>query len=396
MSEPSFRLCYITASDIPSSKAHSVQVMKMCAALAAHGVQTELIIAARSPATSRRCPEQPDIWAWYGVPKSFRVTRLPYPNLGSTINRRTSKLAYPLMAALHAALRRPDLVYTRKLWVAYWLARWHRPVVLEAHDGLHGPQHVGFHRLRDMSKHNTSLRGIVTVSQGAADLFTAAGIPADRLRVLRDGVDLAPFDAPLAQALARAHLGLPADRPIVGYVGNLHPGQGTELLLECARLSPEALFLLVGGEPEEVAEHRSRSATDRIQNVWFAGAQPHAVIPTYLYAADVLAMPYTSRVPHIQSISPMKMFEYMAALRPIVSSDFPAIREVLTHERNAILVEPDRPDALLAGLRRVLGDQTLAARIAGQARQDVEPYTWSNRAAKIIEWFAQDALPRPA
>jgi glycosyltransferase involved in cell wall biosynthesis len=73
----------------------------------------------------------------------------------------------------------------------------------------------------------------------------------------------------------------------------------------------------------------------------------------------------------------------MASGRPIVASDLPALREVLRADENAVLVEAGRADALAAGVSRVLGDPELAARLAGQARDDVREWTWDRRAARI-------------
>lgn len=390
------KVCYVTASSIPSSKAHSIQVMKMCAAIAGHGVCTELVIPRRRGPQHKARDASVDLWAWYGVPASFRLTRLRYPYPGSRLDQRTDKLAYALAAALYAATRRADLVYTRKLWVAYWLARWRRPVVLEVHDAVQDARHVAFERFIALARRAAGLRGIVAISQGAADMYIAAGAPPAKMRVLHDGVDLERFAAPLSTDQARLRLDLPRDQPIIGYVGNLYAGRGAELLLACARLWPQALFLLVGGEPADVARLRALCASQGIRNALLTGAVSNAEVPTYLYAADVLVMPYTSQVPHIRSISPLKMFEYMAAGRPIVSSDFATIREVLTQERNAVLVEPDRADTLLTGLQRVIGDPALAARIARQARLDVEPYSWSSRAGRILQWFApSSSAPAP-
>ena len=85
-------------------------------------------------------------------------------------------------------------------------------------------------------------------------------------------------------------------------------------------------------------------------------------------------------------MSPLKMFEYMAAARPIVASDLPALREVLRDRENAVLVEPDNAAALADGLRCLLGDASLAHRLATQARRDVEAYTWENRARIILDF----------
>ena len=81
--------------------------------------------------------------------------------------------------------------------------------------------------------------------------------------------------------------------------------------------------------------------------------------------------------------SPLKLFEYMAAGRPIVASDLPSIGEVLRDGENAVLVEPGNPQAFVAGLQRIKDDTALAGRLAAQAAEDVRDYTWARRAERL-------------
>ncbi len=123
----------------------------------------------------------------------------------------------------------------------------------------------------------------------------------------------------------------------------------------------------------------------------FAGYRPPAEIPQWLFAADVLAMPYAESLETATGedtsgwMSPLKMFEYMAAGRPIVASDLPALREVLRHESNALLAAPGRADSLKEQINRLLADEALAERLSCQARADAEGYTWEKRAETILE-----------
>ena len=82
----------------------------------------------------------------------------------------------------------------------------------------------------------------------------------------------------------------------------------------------------------------------------------------------------------------MKMFEYMACRRTILSSDLPVIREVL-NERNAMLLSPEDPDAWAAALQTCLDDPDTSQLLAEQARQDVQQYTWLERARRALEGF---------
>jgi glycosyltransferase involved in cell wall biosynthesis len=81
----------------------------------------------------------------------------------------------------------------------------------------------------------------------------------------------------------------------------------------------------------------------------------------------------------------LKMFEYMAAGRPIVAADFPVVREVLRDGENALLVAPDSAEALAAGLSRALDDPELADRISRRAGRDVREFAWERRAERILQ-----------
>jgi glycosyltransferase involved in cell wall biosynthesis len=83
----------------------------------------------------------------------------------------------------------------------------------------------------------------------------------------------------------------------------------------------------------------------------------------------------------------LKLFEYMAAGRPIVASDLPAIREVLHHEVDALLVAPDDPVALAAGIERLLADPVLARRLAAASLAAVPNYSWDRRAERLESLF---------
>ncbi len=85
--------------------------------------------------------------------------------------------------------------------------------------------------------------------------------------------------------------------------------------------------------------------------------------------------------------SPLKVFEAMAAGRPIVASDLPSSREVLRDGENALLVPPGDTAALAAALRRVLSEVDLARRLARAAWDDAPRYSWDARARALRELF---------
>ena len=213
-----------------------------------------------------------------------------------------------------------------------------------------------------------------------------------------DAVDLNRFDPPLAKEEARARLGL-EEGPWVVYVGGLYAGRGLETLFAAAAGLPVKVLIVGGRDEADVAAWREKVPPDlsggkaaaSAARVRFEGYQAPARVPLYLFAADILAMPYGSRIftgsgEDITAwTSPLKLYEYLAAGRPIVSTDVPAVRGTLAHEANALLAMPDDVESLRAALARLLSDEALATRLAANAQAKANDHTWVARAKFILE-----------
>ncbi|MBI3361721.1 MAG: glycosyltransferase family 4 protein [Chloroflexi bacterium] len=239
---------------------------------------------------------------------------------------------------------------------------------------------------------------LVAISSKLSERYANLQSPISELLIAPDGVDLRRFTPPLGHHEARRMCALPLDRPLVVYVGGLYAGRGLEELIAAMGRAVETLhatslppqLVIVGGRDEsEIARFRAL-AQDCQTQATFVGYRPPTEIPKYLFAADVLAMPYAARVetPGGEDtaawMSPLKMFEYLAAGRPIVATDLPALREVLTHESNALLAAPGSTESLRHQIERVLTDTSLAARLSQQARADAGAYSWERRAERIL------------
>jgi glycosyltransferase involved in cell wall biosynthesis len=109
---------------------------------------------------------------------------------------------------------------------------------------------------------------------------------------------------------------------------------------------------------------------------------------------DVLVLPNTATHISARYTSPLKLFEYMAAGRPIVASDLPALREVLTDGENALLVEPGNAAQLADAIGRLLHDPELAQRLAAAAWRDVQAYSWDRRAERLEVALVAAGMPQ--
>jgi glycosyltransferase involved in cell wall biosynthesis len=172
--------------------------------------------------------------------------------------------------------------------------------------------------------------------------------------------------------------------------GHLYAGRGADTFLTLAKFLARAQFVWVGGRPDDIEKWKQRAESD---NVTFTGFIPNRELPLYQSAADVLLMPYSRSIMGSSGsadsaavASPMKMFEYMAAGRAIVSSDLPVIREVL-NEKNALFCNPEEVGDWRLAIESLLQDGARRMELGEKARQDVQGYTWVARARRIMNGF---------
>lgn len=230
-------------------------------------------------------------------------------------------------------------------------------------------------------------RGIVAISAALArDLNEELGIDPRSVLVAHDAVRLGPSSPARPGLLFR-----------VGYTGSLFPGKGAETLLETAPLCPWARFELAGGPPS-LADRLARTVEERgLTNIIVHGPLTPRAARALQSDCDVLVAPFARRIESDSGddisawTSPMKLFEYLGSGRPIVVSDLPVLREVVTDEVNALLVPPEDPEALAAALRRLADDPGLRERLARTALTQAQAeHTWEIRARRVLTRFAPD------
>ena len=237
---------------------------------------------------------------------------------------------------------------------------------------------------------------VLAVSEELAAFIRDAGTPAERVHVLANGVDVEKFAAAAGRGRAvRAELGLGAG-PVIGFVGSLKSWHGTDVLLEAfATLRPrwpEARLLIVGDGP--MAESLRALAQERNLGAAavFTGAVDHARIPELLDAMDFTVAPY--RAASDFYFSPMKIYESLAAGRPVVASNLGQVAQLI----EAGYVEPAAPGdtaSLAAAMERVLQEPARAAGRAARGRAwTLAERTWQANARRAAELALQRTASR--
>lgn len=306
-----------------------------------------------------------------------------------------------LRSALAAARRfRPDALYQRYTALnvgGVLLARVLRvPLVLEFNSSdVWKARHWGeFHWLGAAElAERVNLEGadlVVVVSRVLRDTLVEAGVPIRKILLNPNGVDPEQFRTDVDSAPVRQKYRL-GERLVVGFSGTFGVWHGIPTLAAAlprlAATLPDARFLLVGDGPLRHTIDTAVESAGIQEQVILPGLVPHARMPEYLAACDVLLSPHGRQADGRAFFgSPTKLYEYMAAGKAIVASDTGQIGEVLTDSQTALLVAPDDTEALTRAVLRLAGDAPLRARLGAAARRQAETeHTWRRNAERVLD-----------
>src|SRR3989344_5164888 len=359
------KISYIANIRMPTEKAHGVQIMKMCEALANTGVEVKLLIPKRHTYIKN------DPFEYYGTKNNFTIKRfwcldlVKYGFSGFMVETVTFALSL--------------FFYTRKNKADAYYSRDELPLIFAP-----APRYWEAHIARYNFLVRTVLKctsGVIVISNALKNYFLKQGVSGEIL-VAHDGVDISAFNMRIP-----IHT-----KKIVLYVGHLYKHKGVDTLALAAKyLDKDVTVRFVGGTEEEIETFRARYKD--VKNIEIIGHRAHNQVPKEISEADVLVLPNSGRDARASIYtSPMKLFEYMASGVPIVASNVPAILEVLS-DKTAILVSPDDPQALAEGIKKVLNDKQMATNLAKTAKAEVRKYTWDKRAELVLGFSSLRLFP---
>ena len=161
----------------------------------------------------------------------------------------------------------------------------------------------------------------------------------------------------------------------------------SDLLKALQQLQPTKQFFgcIVGGPEEDKAEYAAQAKqlglTD--EDILFTGNVDRSMVPTALSACDIAAMPWPDKPHYRNNMSPLKMFEYMAAQKPILTGDLPTIRDVLD-ESTATFCTPDSPESIAEQLQWMQNNTTEVQQKTNRATELVQRYSWKERTKRLL------------
>lgn len=375
------KIACISTSQVPSITANSIQVMKVCQAIREEGHEVRLWIPGNQPSAFAPLKDQ------YGLRSEFDITWLPAWN-------RLKRYDFAWSAVQHAIQWNADLIYTWTPQAALFAVWRGQKTILEMHDRATGQFGPGVLKQFLQAKNvQTELVCVTRSLQHALEEQLELVIPDRQVVIAPNGVDVERYQNLPRPAEARKQLGLP-EVTTVSYTGHFYAGRGVDVLFALAQAFPWVQFLWIGGRESELTAVRQQLADTGLTNVILTGFIDNRRLPLYQAASEVLLMPYERSIAGSSGgnsadiCSPMKMFEYMAAGRLILTSDLPVIREVLD-DASACFCPPEDPDAWVRSLGEALADPAFIHEHGLAARQLMNRYTIQQRQHNILRAFSE-------
>jgi glycosyltransferase involved in cell wall biosynthesis len=346
-------LIYLAWGRVQRPRANLIQTLHTVEALTDLGIATRLYV----PPVPRRL-DRADFFRRMGLHR-------PVDLRGAlSLHRRWG--GWPFAFLHHHELRRADAVYTRVPQVTLALARtgirhWH-----EVHDtatlekrGLLVPLLAACRAGRVL--------GLVAISGASRDALIAAGADPASVHVLPSGADLAAFGAVPALRLER----LASPRAV--YVGRISRDRGLGILEQVAR----------DGCPVRLVGPADDAPAAGVPGLEVAAPVPHVGVPACYAAAELALMPYQADLQHAASISPIKLFEAMAAGRVVIASDLAPIREVITHGVDGLLASPTDVAAWRDAIAWVRAHPQAALAIGQTGQRRAAEFSWQARGRRL-------------
>ena len=370
------KISYYIDSVIPSQKANTVHVVRMCQAFVNNGITTTLVCD-----SDEKSGSIDDIWSRYGINEKFDIKRA---FIRSNIRKMGHRVVADFSAWKKSRIKvNADISYARSAMTLFFLRK-SRPYIYEAHME---PDMTGKIIVKKILRHPNCI-GVVVISKALKNRFIELFpfFPSEKIYVLHDAADI---DVSNSEIKAK----LDSEGLKVGYLGHLYPGKCMETLMPIAKRCPDIIFHIVGGTEQWVNHWKAACKINNINNIRFYGFVNNSEIGNYYRAFDVCILPFSNNVfigknkkANIGKwISPLKLFEAMSYSKPILVSDIPTIREVMEDNVDCLFADPNNPEEWVKKLTLLLQDDELRYRLGNAAYKKLESqYTWDIRVKKII------------
>ena len=357
------KLFYIAEFLLPVNNAYSIHVLKMCDNSIYSNYKSKLII----PRNNSRFIE---IKKKYNLKNNFEIDSLftKISNLNFFL-----RIIFAIYVAFKIIKEKPNLVITRSLITSFILSLIKYKHFLEIHGDIKGFTRFIFLKLNFIN--SESIIKNIFITKNLAKNYKLNN---NKYIILPDAADEKDFVKFKSKPLKKINN--------FYYTGSFYKGKGVELIFKIAKIFKKKNFFIYGNKD-------NLNIKNIPNNVHIKNYVPYKQIPEILNKADALLMPYSENVYYSSSLndnigkfhSPLKMFEYLASGKLIISSNHNVLKEILKNNINCLM--PKKNNLISWKKIIIYAEKNLYKinKIIINSRKESFNYTWNNRFKKIIE-----------
>ena len=353
---------YISELNLPSSSAYSIHVMKMFDALKAKNFLVNLYVISLN---------KNDIFEQYKIENKFLIT--PIDKKKKTFNF-IDRVIFTLKI-LFQLKKKPDLIISRSIIASLILSLFNIKNILEMHHDPKGLSAIIFNFLKYF--HIKKYLKIILLHP---NILNKINLKKFDYLILDDAVNIEDFKA-VEQSPERQSSNFL-------YIGSFYHGKCLEIIEKVAFKRPNLIFDLYGSE-----KTLSKKKIDYPKNINFLGSVYYSEIPKILKKYKFVLMPYQKNV-KVRSknldvglnMSPLKMFDYLAAGKLIVASKLDVYNHILQNNFNSILIESDDIEKWVHTLSELNQNSEKYEFLKNNAIDTSKIFTWKKRVDSIVEF----------
>lgn len=396
MTHPKAYLFFVR-DPLPQPGAHLVQIVHLANAAANLGHHTVLVDIDRSQKALNPLqllapfqPHPPDFHLknYYNLQDKLQVASLPMPYPVDRIRSKwtnSSTLACKYYLPVHLKAH-TGLVHSRD-----W--NFVKAAIQQGIPAIYERDHYEKKRYESEIVNSPLFQVTVTVADTVREDLIRNGMPPEKVIKLHNGFNqLFYIRQPEAAKDWRSQLLPEEGNSLVVYAGELVRFKGIDLILDLAPNLPQVQFAFAGGSPQQIEEYQQKIRDRALTNVILLGYLEHHRLASLLQAADALIYPHLSGEA-ASFTSPMKLFDYIAASRPIVATQIQPLQEFADSPLIAAWCEPDSPNAFEQALKAVLSRYPQWSPDFMSDRDLVQKYSWEYRIQQTLHHVAEPYRP---
>lgn len=376
-------------TDIHKTWANIIQTLQMCEALSkVHEVNFFHPFLLKKTLNKRL--------SFFHIEKGFHIIRIvAFGPLENKYLDFANRIVFFFQVLFYLHFSKYDLIYTRDFSFLVFLSKipkFLRPkkkIIYEPHKVYY----YASDKVNNLGLEIESLNladVVIAISNGIKHDLIQLGVDENKIRVIPVGVNIDRFFINFDRDGFRKNNSISRNEVVISYVGSWEKWKGVDVLIRAyvrvLKKAHNCKLILVGGSPKEISQTQQlikKLNIDR-KKILLTGFLPWIEAVNYLKISDIGVIPNIRTTIGSRYTSPLKLFECMGAGLPIVASDLPSIREILTN-KEALFFEPENENDLAEKLINLINDKVKREQMKFLVSQRVKDFTYEERCKKITE-----------